>query len=287
MREQLHGGLSLFGRYGNRKYLNATERQRFVEAAQREPPRSRLFCLTLGWSGARISEALALTPASFDIESGVACIETLKRRRRGVVQQVPLPTELLVELDHECGLTRAQRDPDKVNVRIWCFSRTTARRYVKRVMKSAGIVGSPAMPKGLRDGFGVKTFQSNVPPHLVQRWLGHGSLRATAIYGDVIGPDKRAFAARMWHGQEVTLPRVPEPERLPRLWRQSFMGGRGAFPYSSVNAWTSFVLRQRVKLISPAPFFQAIYFSSVGLRLPYAPINTSSSAARNCASDAR
>ena len=45
---------------------------------------------------------------------------------------------------------------------------------------------------------GVKAFQSNVPPHLVQRWLGHASLKTTAIYGDVIGPEERAFAARMW-----------------------------------------------------------------------------------------
>jgi integrase/recombinase XerD len=41
-------------------------------------------------------------------------------------------------------------------------------------------------------------FQSNVPPHLIQRWLGHSSLRTTAIYADVIGPDERAFAERMW-----------------------------------------------------------------------------------------
>ena len=54
------------------------------------------------------------------------------------------------------------------------------------------------MPKGLRHGFGVNAFQSNVPPHLVQRWLGHASLKTTAIYGDVIGPEERAFAARMW-----------------------------------------------------------------------------------------
>jgi integrase/recombinase XerD len=54
------------------------------------------------------------------------------------------------------------------------------------------------MPKGLRHAFGVKAFQSNIPPHLVQRWLGHASLRTTAIYGDVIGPDERLIAARMW-----------------------------------------------------------------------------------------
>jgi integrase len=57
------------------------ERRRFVKAAAHTEPKTRLFRLTLGWSGARISEVLALTPASIDIESGVASIETLKRRR--------------------------------------------------------------------------------------------------------------------------------------------------------------------------------------------------------------
>ena len=67
------------------------------------------------------------------------------------------------------------------------------------MMMKAGIFGAPAMPKGLRHGFGVCAFQANVPPHLVQRWLGHASLKTTAIYADVMGPDERAFAARMWH----------------------------------------------------------------------------------------
>ena len=66
-------------------------------------------------------------------------------------------------------------------------------------MKAAQITGTPAMPKGLRHGFGVNAFQSNVPPHLVQRWLGHASLRTTAIYGDVIGRRTNARSPRrMW-----------------------------------------------------------------------------------------
>jgi len=28
----------------------------------------------------------------------------------------------------------------------------------------------------------------------------HASLRTTSIYGDVVGPDERAFAERMWLG---------------------------------------------------------------------------------------
>ena len=58
------------------------------------PPKIGLFCLMLRWSGGRISEVLALAPASNDIESGVASIEMLKRR---IVRQVPSPLDLLDE----------------------------------------------------------------------------------------------------------------------------------------------------------------------------------------------
>lgn len=52
------------------------------------PGMVRLFCLVLRWSGGRISEVLAHTPAAIDTESGVANIETLKRRRRGIVRRL-------------------------------------------------------------------------------------------------------------------------------------------------------------------------------------------------------
>jgi integrase/recombinase XerD len=200
MHEQLHGSGSLFGPSGNRKYLNAAERHRFFESAEALPPADRLFCLVLAFSGARISEVLALTPAAIDIESGVAGIQTLKRRKRGVIRQVPLPPDLLGDLDRFFSLAEMQRDPDLSSMRLWTCSRTTAWRHVKAAMAAAGIAGTPAMPKGLRHSFGVHAFQSNVPPHLVQRWLGHASLRTTAIYADVLGPEERAFAARMWLG---------------------------------------------------------------------------------------
>ncbi len=141
MREQPYDGLSLFGQSGNRKYLNALERQRFMEAASRAPPGVRLFCLTLGWSGARISEVLALTPASFDIESDVASVVTLKRRKRGIVRQVPLPQDVLDELDRQFKLSVAQRDLELANQRIWRFSRTTAWRYHRHARHAQGACG--------------------------------------------------------------------------------------------------------------------------------------------------
>jgi integrase/recombinase XerD len=198
MRPHADAGMSLYGPTGARKYLNAAERRRFIKAANRADPETRLFCLVLGWSGGRISEVLALTPAAIDIESGVANIKTLKRRKRGLVRQVPLPHDTLRELNRFFKLRLLQRDPDLAVKRLWRWSRTTGWRRVKEVMAAAEVFGTPAMPKGLRHGFGVQAFQANVPPHLVQRWLGHASLRTTAIYADVIGSEERSFAARMW-----------------------------------------------------------------------------------------
>jgi integrase/recombinase XerD len=198
MRERADARTSLYGPGGERKYLNAAERRRFLKAAQRAPLEVRAFCLVLHWSGGRISEVLALTPAAIDIESGVASIHTLKRRRPGVVRQVPLPDYVLRELNRILGVREQQRDPALRTQRVWRFSRTTAWRYVKTVMAAAGVIGAPAMPKGLRHSFGVNAIESGIPLHLLQRWLGHATLRTTAIYTDVIGPEERELASRMW-----------------------------------------------------------------------------------------
>src|SRR5579862_9229062 len=125
MPDRAYAGMSLYGSAGGRKYLNAAERRRFIRAATGAPPETRLFCLVLGWSGGRISEVLALTAAAIDIESGVANIETLKRRKRGIVRQVPLPRETLRELNRFFKLRLLQRDPELAVGRLWTWSRTT------------------------------------------------------------------------------------------------------------------------------------------------------------------
>lgn len=188
----------LYGPVG-RKYLNRGERHRFLGAIGQATPRVRLFCLVLIWSGCRVSEALALTPANIDLESCVVEFTTLKRRRSGIVRQVPLPPQVISELNGAFDLTAAQRDPTLATRRLWSWSRSTAWRHVKDLMVSAEVCGTAAMPKGLRHTFGVAAFYV-VPPHLVQRWLGHASLRTTAIYGDVIGPEEQEFAERVWRG---------------------------------------------------------------------------------------
>jgi integrase/recombinase XerD len=194
----LRPSIGLYGPRGERKYLNANERKLFIRATQQIEPRERMFCLVLGWSGARLSEVLALTPSAIDFYNGVVIIETLKRRKRGVVRQVPLPRDVLRKLDQHLGIRRLQRDPERATDLIWLISRTTAWRLVKAVMVIAGIFGLRATPKGLRHAFGVMAVQARVPLPILQRWLGHASIRTTAIYLDIMGPDERAIAARMW-----------------------------------------------------------------------------------------
>ena len=192
------GAMSLYARQGGRKYLNAAERKRFLLAAELAPSRVRLFCLVLFWSGSRISETLALTANAIDVDDRVAIFETLKRRKEGVLRQVPLPTPVVNELDREFRLRSRQRDTALADEPLWPWSRTTAWRHVKRLMLLADVSPTAAMPKGLRHAFGVAAFRGSIPPHLVQRWLGHASLETTAIYGDVAGREERQFASRLW-----------------------------------------------------------------------------------------
>jgi integrase/recombinase XerD len=177
-----HGVTTLHTTAGERKYLNAAERRRFAAAAACMPSEVRVFCLLLMWSGCRISEALALTPSAIDREAGNVSFLTLKRRKRVVVRQVPLPAEFVADLSYVFDLASHDRHYE----RLWNWSRSTGWRHVKKVMGHAGISGPAATAKGLRHTFGVAAFQF-VPPHIVQRWLGHASLRTSAIYGNVVG----------------------------------------------------------------------------------------------------
>src|SRR5581483_8889185 len=80
-RERTERSFGLYAKDGGRKYLNQAERRRVLAAMEQLDDDKRLFALTLLWTGARLSEVLALTPASFQIEGGTIAISTLKRRR--------------------------------------------------------------------------------------------------------------------------------------------------------------------------------------------------------------
>ncbi|MGE0628393.1 MAG: tyrosine-type recombinase/integrase [Hyphomicrobiaceae bacterium] len=190
------GTSSLYSAAGLRKYLTRDERERFLAASLAAPrPDVRTLCLTLAYTGCRISEALALTTASIQAAEGIIAIRSLKKRNGlVVVREVPVPSLLVVQIERVHTLSSLH--PLQ---RLWPLSRGRAWQLVKEVMQTARIgVGPHASPKGLRHGFGLHAVRCGVPLNLVQRWLGHASMTTTAIYLQAVGSEEREIASRMW-----------------------------------------------------------------------------------------
>lgn len=180
----------LFDAGGRRKYVTAREWRRFLEAANDMEISVRAFCYTLAFTGCRISEALALTSAQVDFETGCIVLRTLKRRR-AMFRAIPVPP-MILRLLAELAVGKA---PDE---RLWRCCRQTAWRWVCTVMARAAIEGPHACPKGLRHGFGIAAAEESIPPALTQRWMGHARLETTALYQHAVGREERAFARRLW-----------------------------------------------------------------------------------------
>jgi integrase len=85
----------LFDQRCSRKYLIARERLAFVYVASQESEPISTFCLTMAFTGARISEVLALTTGRIDAADEAVVFETLKQRKKKVFRAVPVPRGLI------------------------------------------------------------------------------------------------------------------------------------------------------------------------------------------------
>ncbi len=175
---------------GRRKYLTHPEGRRFLKCARREPRDEALFCMTIYYTGMRISEALSLTAQDIDHATGVVRIRSLKKRERKEFSRIPVPTSLL------SGLRNLTDQGSEGS--LWTFSRTTAWRIIKRVMNAAEIDGIHATAKGLRHAFGIRGAIAKIPLNLLQLWFGHSQSATTAIYLDVRDDEERTLIQRTW-----------------------------------------------------------------------------------------
>jgi integrase/recombinase XerD len=71
----------LFSPEGERLYLSAQERKRFLTALNEEERENRIFCEVLHYTGCRPSEALELTPDRILIDSKDIVFRSLKKRK--------------------------------------------------------------------------------------------------------------------------------------------------------------------------------------------------------------
>jgi len=180
----------LYDSTGRRKYLSNSELARFHQALRNADPATRSFCQLIALTGCRISEALATTPRHLDTDAKRVIFRTLKRRKIAY-RAVPVPDTLMAEL---VAIANGLAD----DVRLWPWVRQTGYRKILAVMERADIVGPMAMPKGLRHAYGIRAASKNVPPSIIQRFLGHADQTTTAIYLDAVGEEERKFAERVW-----------------------------------------------------------------------------------------
>lgn len=191
--------MDLFDPHGRRLYVTADERDAFLEEAAKAPRNVRSLCLTLHYTGCRVSEALALTLRRVDLSGNVIVFETLKKRKKGVYRAVPVPGDMLDILDMVHGLREARKRPQALDALLWPWTRTHAWRVVRRVMTDAGIPDGPhASPKGLRHGYGIAAISAGIPLNMLRKWMGHASIETTAIYANAVGAEEQNIAARMW-----------------------------------------------------------------------------------------
>lgn len=187
----------LYDRDGNRFYLTPLERQRFLTAAKAYPEPWRTFAEFLTFSGCRISEALSIRAFHIDLESNLVAVETLKQRRSGIWRQIPLESRFVLSMRERFGQKPGQRIGSGASL-LWPVGRTTAYKHIKSIMADAEVFGPQATSKGLRHTFGTHAMLQGVPITLVKKWMGHSRLQTTEIYLDVIGPEERNFARKMW-----------------------------------------------------------------------------------------
>ncbi|MEM7243625.1 MAG: site-specific integrase [Pseudomonadota bacterium] len=193
-------GMRLYDSQSRRLYINFHERVEFAGAARSETPEIRCFCAVLLHTGCRLSEARRLRADNIQVEQRVICFKTLKQREEDKIREVPIPDLLANDMRQTFGLDDPTLPKDRY---LWSYrgkpvNRSTAYRWIKRVMAKAKIEGQMAFPKGLRHGFGVHAVRVGVPLNLIQKWLGHSEIDVTAFYANAIGKEEREIAARMW-----------------------------------------------------------------------------------------
>ena len=181
-----------------RKYLTAGERARFLAAVRlHRKPAVQTLARTLAMTGCRVSEALAIRACDVDLEANEVRIATLKRRTDHW-RAVPLPEDLVHALDLVHRLRNTQASPRGAKRPLWDITRQTANRQVVSIMRTAGIEGPQACPRGLRHSYGVAAVTAGVPLPTVAAVLGHASITTTAIYTTAIGAEARELVSRVW-----------------------------------------------------------------------------------------
>ncbi len=150
---------------------------------------SRLLLNTLWHTGARVSEALALTPAHFELSTRLpyVSIETLKTRGRPRKHAAKKPR--LLPLSDEHYLRQVERYITTHGVRrqarFFPVTRSAINKRLERLTAPLNLT-VPVSPHTFRHSFAVNAVLHGTPLPVLQGWLGHADIASTLIYTRVL-----------------------------------------------------------------------------------------------------
>ncbi len=163
---------------------------------QREKhPMYRLLLQMMWATGARVSEALAITPSHFvENEYGFGVLlSTLKRRgrpkkialQRSLKRYIPIVDGMLQDRVQSYLYVNKFRQ----NQRIFPMTSRTVHRHINRLVEGAG--GSPFRISShtFRHSFAIHLVLHGRPLKYISQLLGHSSIESTEIYTNVLTVD--------------------------------------------------------------------------------------------------
>ncbi len=130
----------------------------------------------LGFTGARVSEALLVRVRDVDPHLGHVSIVTLKQKKR---QRRIVP----IGREYAARLVNGRKDLDG---RLFSVSRQRVWYAMRSAATRSGLDPSHAHPHALRHGFAIENAAAGVPVPVLRKWLGHASLSATLVYTEEI-----------------------------------------------------------------------------------------------------
>jgi integrase len=189
---------------GEQRHFSPVELVRIIEAS--EFPRRALWA-TLGFTGLRIGEGLALTWADVDLRAGIvhvrrgcvrgtiAALKT-KRSRRDV--------PILPQLHQELSAFRVVHAPNPLQL---LFATVTGkpvraddvRRALARLLRRLGM--EPAGTHAFRHSLPLRLDALGMTPAAIQRWMGHAQLAITERYLHHDDEDLRGQLTRALAGE--------------------------------------------------------------------------------------
>lgn len=181
------------------KYLLAPEVAVLLSCFDDE--RQRMLFAFLWNTGARITEALMVTPEDLQLDGPrpFVRLRTLKQRSRGrgrpardekIARVVPLLDATFTrELRRYLATFRpGRRTP------LFAVTRKTAWTWLQQALERADAAGigfavEPVSPRTLRHSFAMHLFLNHVPPKVVQTYMGHERYESTEQYLKVFALD--------------------------------------------------------------------------------------------------